>query len=123
MICRELTREFRRACYDHVEASSIPEQEAISGKTLAVAGPVHRSGGGGESRPCSPAAPGNGATIGGFEAVGRERVVRGASVRDGDSYRIYAESLPGADHLRRIVEEAQIIVRHTPAELDAREKS
>jgi phosphoglucomutase len=39
-------------------------------------------------------------------------MVGGASVGDREHHKIYAESFLGADHLRRILEDAQTIVSH-----------
>jgi phosphoglucomutase len=51
-------------------------------------------------------APGNGAAEGGRG----ERVVRGASAGDGRHLQDFRGELPGADHRRHILEEAQAIV-------------
>ena len=51
-------------------------------------------------------APGNGAPIGGLKVSRRKRMVCGTPSGTEDIYKIYAESFRGADHLRRIMEEA-----------------
>jgi phosphoglucomutase len=55
-------------------------------------------------------APGNGAPIGGFKVMAKNGwfAVRPSGTEN--IYKIYAESFRGAEHLRRIVEEAQTIV-------------
>jgi phosphoglucomutase len=55
-------------------------------------------------------APGNGAPIGGLK-VGAESGWFAARPSGTENiYKIYAESFQGADHLRRILEQAQTIV-------------
>jgi phosphoglucomutase len=55
-------------------------------------------------------APGNGAPIGGLKVITRSGWFAARPSGTEDIYKIYAESFRGADHLRRIIEEAQAIV-------------
>jgi phosphoglucomutase len=55
-------------------------------------------------------APGNGASLGGLKVVTEGGWFAARPSGTEDVYKIYAESFRGADHLRRIVEEAQTIV-------------
>ena len=55
-------------------------------------------------------APGNGAPIGGLKVVTKSGWFAARPSGTEDIYKIYAESFRGADHLRRILEEAQTIV-------------
>ena len=55
-------------------------------------------------------APGNGAPIGGVKVVAESGWFAARPSGTEDIYKIYAESFRGADHLRRILEEAQAIV-------------
>ena len=55
-------------------------------------------------------APGNGAPIGGLKVVSASGWFAARPSGTEDIYKIYAESFRGADHLRRIMEEAQTIV-------------
>jgi len=55
-------------------------------------------------------APGNGAPIGGLKVVAESGWFAARPSGTEDIYKIYAESFRGADHLRRILEEAQTIV-------------
>jgi phosphoglucomutase len=55
-------------------------------------------------------APGNGASIGGLKVVAESGWFAARPSGTEDIYKIYAESFRGADHLRRILEEAQTIV-------------
>lgn len=55
-------------------------------------------------------APGNGAPIGGVKVMTNSGWFAARPSGTEDIYKIYAESFRGADHLRRILEEAQAIV-------------
>lgn len=55
-------------------------------------------------------APGNGAPIGGLKVATQSGWFAARPSGTEDIYKIYAESFRGADHLRRIQEEAQTIV-------------
>jgi phosphomannomutase len=55
-------------------------------------------------------APGNGAPIGGLKVIAESGWFAARSSGTEDIYKIYAESFGGADHLCRILEEAQVIV-------------
>jgi len=55
-------------------------------------------------------APGNGASIGGLKVIAESGWFTARPSGTEDIYKIYAESFRGADHLRRILEEAQTIV-------------
>jgi phosphoglucomutase len=60
-------------------------------------------------------APGNGAPIGGLKVSTESGWFAARPSGTEDIYKIYAESFQGADHLRRIVEEAQVIVNNALA--------
>ena len=55
-------------------------------------------------------APGNGAPIGGLKVMTESGWFAARPSGTEDIYKIYAESFRGADHLKRIQEEAQTIV-------------
>jgi phosphoglucomutase len=55
-------------------------------------------------------APGNGAPIGGLKVVAASGWFAARPSGTEDTYKIYAESFLGDDHLRRIIEEAQALV-------------
>ena len=63
-----------------------------------------------KSRLSSLHAPGNGAPIGGLKVVAESGWFAARPSGTENIYKIYAESFRGADHLRRILEEAQTIV-------------
>ena len=54
--------------------------------------------------------PGNGEAIGGLKVIAESGWFAARPSGTEDIYKIYAESFRGADHLRRILEEAQTIV-------------
>jgi phosphoglucomutase len=56
-------------------------------------------------------APGNGAAIGGLKVVSTGGWFAARPSGTEDVYKVYAESFRGAEHLDRIVEEAQEIVK------------
>ena len=68
-------------------------------------------------------APGNGAPIGGLKVSAESGWFAARPSGTEDIYKIYAESFRGADHLRRIVEEAQTIVGDTLAAAAPGERS
>ena len=108
-IYRELTREFGEPAYDRVEAPATPEQKAL----LETLSPRHirTSDLAGERiQTILTRAPGNGAPIGGLKVVAESGWFAARPSGTENIYKIYAESFRGADHLRRILEEAQTIV-------------
>ncbi len=108
-IYQELTREFGEPVYDRVEAPATPEQK----HRLAQLSPQQiRSAelAGEKIQNILTQAPGNGAAIGGLKVVTESGWFAARPSGTEDIYKIYAESFRGADHLRRIVEEAQTIV-------------
>jgi len=68
-------------------------------------------------------APGNSALIGGLKVAAESGWFAARPSGTEDIYKIYAESFRGADHLRRILEEAQAIVSDVLAASDPRDKS
>ena len=109
-IYRELTREFGEPVYDRVEAPATPEQKELLAKLSPQQVKIHRIWRAKKSRLSSPSAPGNGAPIGGLKVVAESGWFAARPSGTEDIYKIYAESFRGADHLRRILEEAQTIV-------------
>jgi phosphoglucomutase len=108
-IYRELTREFGEPDYDRVEAAASPEQK----ERLAKLSPqqVKLTELAGEKiQTILTHAPGNGAPIGGLKLVTESGWFAARPSGTESIYKIYAESFRGADHLRRILEEAQTIV-------------
>lgn len=105
----DLTREFGEPLYDRVEAPAMPSQK----KLLAKLSPqqVKSSELAGEKiQAILTHAPGNSAPLGGLKVTAQSGWFAARPSGTEDIYKIYAESFSGAEHLRRIVEEAQAIV-------------
>ena len=106
---RELTREFGEPVYDRVEAPATREQK----KRLAELSPdqVRLTELAGEKITAVLAnAPGDGAPIGGLKVVAASGWFAARLSGTEDIYKIDAESFNGAEHLARILAEAQTIV-------------
>jgi phosphoglucomutase len=113
-VYHELTREFGEPAYARVEASATPEQKEILGR-LSPQQVRSTELAGEKVQAILTNAPGNGAPIGGLKVVAENGWFAARPSGTEDIYKIYAESFRGADHLRRIQEEAQAIVSDTLA--------
>lgn len=105
----ELAREFGEPVYDRVEAPATAEQK----QRLAQLSPhqvLSAELAGERIQSILTRAPGNGEPIGGLKVVAESGWFAARPSGTEDIYKIYAESFRGADHLRRIQEEAQTIV-------------
>ena len=110
-IYRELTREFGEPAYDRVEAPATPEQKELLAKLSP--GQLKITEMAGEKiQTVLTNAPGNDAPIGGLKVVTKNGWFAARPSGTEDIYKIYAESFRGADHLCRILEEAQAIVNN-----------
>jgi len=106
---RALTREFGEPVYDRVEAPATPAQK----QSLAKLSPrqiVSSELAGEKIQSILTQAPGNGAPIGGLKVMTESGWFAARPSGTEDIYKIYAESFRGADHLHRILAEAQAIV-------------
>jgi phosphoglucomutase len=108
-IYHELTREFGEPIYDRVEAPATPEQKEALEK-LSPEQVRFTDLAGEKIQTLLTHAPGNGAPIGGIKVIAESGWFAARPSGTEDIYKIYAESFLGADHLRRILEEAQTIV-------------
>ena len=113
-IYRELTREFGEPVYDRVEAPATPEQKEKL-KKLSPQQVRLTDLAGEKIQTILTQAPGNGAPIGGLKVIAESGWFAARPSGTEDIYKIYAESFRGADHLRRILEEAQTIVNDAMA--------
>jgi phosphoglucomutase len=108
----ELTRDFGEPLYDRVEAPATQEQkkllERLSPEQVLL---THLAGE--KIQTILTHAPGNDAPIGGLKVVAESGWFAARPSGTEDIYKIYAESFSGKDHLRRILEEAQVIVDDT----------
>ena len=106
---RELTERFGAPAYRRIDAAATAEQKAILGKlspddvsTAALAGePI---------TDVLTKAPGNGASIGGLKVVTENGWFAARPSGTEQTYKVYAESFLGPEHLERILEEAQQLV-------------
>jgi phosphoglucomutase len=108
-IYRELTQEFGEPAYDRVEAPATAEQKEIL-KRLSPQQVRQTDLAGEKIKSILTRAPGNNAPIGGLKVVAENGWFAARPSGTENIYKIYGESFHGADHLRRILEEAQVIV-------------
>jgi phosphoglucomutase len=108
-IYHKLTHEFGEPVYDRIEAAATPEQKALLAK-LSPSQVKIADLAGEKIKAVLTQAPGNGAPIGGLKVVTESGWFAARPSGTEDIYKIYGESFQGADHLRRIMDEAQTIV-------------
>ena len=108
-IYHELTREFGEPAYARVEAPCTPDQKDLLAKISSRQVRITELAGE-KIRTILTHAPGNGTSIGGIKVISESGWFAARPSGTEDIYKIYAESFKGADHLRKILEEAQIIV-------------
>jgi len=113
-IYREITRDFGESIYDRVEVSATLKQKETLSKLSAM--DVRFTDLAGEKiQTILTSAPGNGAPIGGVKVSSKSGWFVARPSGTEEIYKIYAESFRGTDHLHRIIEEAQAIVKKTLA--------
>ena len=108
-IYRELTREFGEPAYGLVEAPATPKQKELLAK-LSPRQVTLSELAGEKIQSVLTHAPGNNEPIGGLKVVAESGWFAARPSGTENIYKIYAESFRGADHLRRIQEEAQQVV-------------
>ncbi len=114
-IYQDLTRSFGTPAYRRTEAPANTEERAALSRLSADA--VTATTLGGEKiQACLTSAPGNGKAIGGLKVVAENGWFAARPSGTEAIYKIYAESFQGADHLRKIISEAQSIVTATLAD-------
>ena len=106
---RELTRELGDPVYERIDAAATPAQKAALGKLTPEKVAAKELAGEPVTRVLAKA-PGNGAAIGGIKVESANGWFAARPSGTEDVYKIYAESFRGADHLRRIQDEARAIV-------------
>ena len=105
----ELVRELGEPINDIVKAPATPEQKELLAK-LSPQQIKFTELAGEKIQSILTLAPGNAAAIGGLKVITESGWFAARPSGTEDIYKIYAESFHGADHLRRILEEAQTIV-------------
>jgi phosphoglucomutase len=108
-IYSDLTREFGNPVYERIEAPATLEQKAALEKLSAKQVKIQDLAGE-KIESILTEAPGNGASIGGLKVVAKNGWFAARPSGTEDIYKIYTESFLGADHLKRIQDEAQAIV-------------
>ena len=109
-IYRDLERDFGSPLYERIDSPATPEQKAALKKLspeMVTAGELA----GEPIKEKLTRAPGNNAPIGGLKVVTENGWFAARPSGTEDIYKIYAESFKGEDHLHRIKEEAQAIVK------------
>ncbi len=108
-VYRDFRPEFGEPVYERIDSPATPEQK----QRLANLSPaqVKQTELAGEKiQTMLTQAPGNDAPIGGLKVIAKSGWFAARPSGTENIYKIYAESFQGADHLRRIQEEAQTIV-------------
>jgi phosphoglucomutase len=106
---RELTREFGEPAFERVDAPATKEQKQIL-KKLAPEQVRSTELAGEKITQILSNAPGNGAPIDGLKVLTEHGWFAARPSGTEDIYKIYAESFLGAEHLSRLIEEAQKLV-------------
>jgi phosphoglucomutase len=108
-IYRTFKGEFGESFYERVDAPATPEQKKCLANLLP--GQVTQTELAGEKILATLSrAPGNDAPIGGLKVIAKNGWFAARPSGTENIYKIYAESFQSADHLRRILAEAQTIV-------------
>jgi phosphoglucomutase len=108
---RDLTRQFGEPVYERIDAPASPEQKAVLEQLAPKEMPTSKLAGE-KIESMLTTAPGNGEPIGGLKVVTEHGWFAARPSGTEDVYKIYAESFLGADHLRRIQDEAKGIIGH-----------
>jgi phosphoglucomutase len=109
VIYRELEAQFGECVSDRVDAPATPAQKSLLGK-LSPQQVKSKQLAGEPIRSILTQAPGNGAAIGGLKVIAEHGWFAARPSGTEDIYKVYAESFSGADHLQRVLAEAQGIV-------------
>jgi phosphoglucomutase len=107
---RSLTERFGEAVYKRIDVAAGPEDKDVL-KRLDREQVTSDELAGEPITDVLTEAPGNGAPIGGVKVVAEHGWFAARPSGTEDVYKVYAESLRGSEHLERILEEAQQIVR------------
>jgi phosphoglucomutase len=109
VLYRELTGEFGECVSDRVDAKATPAQKSLLGK-LSAQQVKSKQLAGEPIQSILTQAPGNGASIGGLKVIAEHGWFAARPSGTEDIYKVYAESFLGAQHLQRVLSEAQGIV-------------
>jgi phosphoglucomutase len=106
----ELTERFGAPAYRRIDAKATKAEKAILGR-MSPDQVTASTLGGDEITAIVTTAPGNGAPIGGLKVATAKGWFAARPSGTEDVYKIYAESFRGEEHLGRLIEEAQALVR------------
>ncbi len=104
-----LTREFGAPAYERIDAPATKAQKAALSK-LSPSQVTAKTLAGERIEAMLTTAPGNGAPIGGLKVATANGWFAARPSGTEDVYKLYAESFLGAEHLRKIQEEAQALI-------------
>jgi phosphoglucomutase len=107
---RELTADFGESAYERIDAPATREQKAMLAK-LSPRQITASELAGEKITSLLTTAPGNDAPIGGLKVITAGGWFAARPSGTEDVYKLYAESFKDRDHLRRIQEEAQVVVQ------------
>jgi phosphoglucomutase len=107
-----LTERYGAPVYERVDAPATPEQKTLLSK-LSPDQVKASELAGDPIEAMQTAAPGNGAPLGGLKVSTKRGWFAARPSGTENVYKLYAESFDGADHLRRIQEEAQALIGKT----------
>jgi len=105
----ELTREFGAPAYERIDAPATKAQKAAL-SALSPSQVTAKSLAGERIETMLTTAPGNSAPIGGLKVTTANGWFAARPSGTEDVYKLYAESFLGADHLRKIQEEAKALI-------------
>jgi phosphoglucomutase len=111
---RELTSELGDPVYERIEAPATTEEKAVLAKLSAEHLQINELAGE-RIEKILTTVPGDGAPLGGIKVIAASGWFAARPSGTEDIYKIYTESFQGRDHLQRIQEEAQEIVRNAIA--------
>src|SRR5262249_36013796 len=114
-IYRDLTGALGDPLYERIDTPATPEQKAILAK-LRREDVVLTDLAGEPIQTILTAAPGNGQSIGGVKVISEGGWFAARPSGTEDVYKLYAESYHGAEHLRRIEDEARAVINRVCAE-------
>ena len=104
-----LIKEYGEPFYDRFEAKATPEQKEKL-KNLSAARVRNKILAGEEIKSILTHAPGNNTPMGGIKVITENGWLAARPSGTEDIYKIYAESFLGKDHLKKIIDEGQVIV-------------
>jgi phosphoglucomutase len=113
-IYRELTGDLGDPVYERMDAPATREQKAVLQKLSAADIQITELAGE-KVQQILTTAPGDGNAIGGIKVIAKNGWFAARPSGTEEIYKIYAESFLGQDHLKKIQEQAQIIVSETLA--------